>query len=296
VSEAARTPARPARSDTGRATLWMLGAIVSFSAMAIAGRELSAELDTFEIMAYRSAIGVPVIAAVVMMTGGPAQLLTRHPGRHVVRNVIHFTAQNAWFFGIATIPLAQLVAIEFTNPIWIALFAPLILGERLTRAGKIAVGLGFLGVLIVARPGVSPLEFGHGAALVAAIGFALTNIVTRLISREDTLPCVLFWMTLSQAAMGFACAAPGGITLFSWEMSPWVLFVGLCGLTAHFALTRALFLAPASVVAPMEFLRLPALATAGAILYGEPIELAVFLGAALIIAGNIVNIRDKERA
>lgn len=277
------------------AAAWMVGAIVSFGAMAIGGRELSAELDTFEIMAYRSAIGFPVIAAMLLASQGWRGAATSQPGAHVTRNVIHFAAQNFWFYGIATIPLAQLVAIEFTSPIWIALLAPLLLAERMTRAGVTAAALGFAGVLIVTRPGLAPLEPGHAAALLSAIGFALTNIWTKRLSRRDSALCILFWMTLSQMLMGIVCALPGGMTLPSAELAPWMLFVGVCGLTAHLSLTRALFCAPASVVAPMEFMRLPAVAVAAALLYGEPLEFAVFLGAGLILVGNLINIRGARR-
>lgn len=285
----ARAEAHPQSRALGAAG-WMLGAILSFSAMAVAGRELSAELDTFEIMAYRSAIGFPVIAALMVWREGPGAARTAQPVRTIVRNVVHFASQNLWFFGIATIPLAQLVALEFTNPIWVALLAPFLLGESLTRAKLGAAGLGFLGVLVIAQPGVAPLGWGHAAGLGAAMGFALTNILTKRLSHTDSALSILFWMTLSQMAMGFLCATPGGVTLFSWTMAPWVAFTGFCGLTAHFSLTRALFLAPASVVAPMEFMRLPFIAVVGMVMYGEPIEISIFAGAGLILAGNVLNI------
>ena len=288
---------RPAEPEARHlmAAAWMVGAIVSFSGMAIAGRELSSELDTFEIMAYRSAIGFPVIAALLIGTGGLAAARTERWRDHTIRNVIHFAAQNFWFFGVATIPIAQLVAIEFTSPIWIVLLAPFLLGERLTRPGVIGALLGFVGILIVARPGYATLEAGHLAALAAAIGFAVTNIWTKRLSRSDSALCILFWMTLSQTLMGILCALPGGIALPSAALTPWVLFIGLCGLTAHFCLTRALFCAPASVVAPMEFMRLPVVAVAAALMYGERLELLVFLGAAVIFAGNFINIRAGRR-
>ncbi|MEM7526367.1 MAG: DMT family transporter [Pseudomonadota bacterium] len=281
---------------TGAAALWMMGAIASFATMAVAGRELSAELDTFEIMAYRSALGFPVIAAMLCWFHGARGARTRLAGEHVARNVVHFAAQNAWFYGIATIPLAQLVAIEFTSPIWVVLLAPLLLAERLSRGVLIAAGMGFLGILIVARPGLAPLELGHGAGLFAAVGFALTNIFTKRLSREDTALCILFWMTLSQAVMGVLCALPGGIAWPSEALVPWVILVAICGLTAHLSLTRALFAAPASVVAPMEFMRLPVIAGAGALLYGERLEVAVFIGAGVILAGNLIGIRARAQA
>jgi drug/metabolite transporter (DMT)-like permease len=278
------------------AVFWMAGAVASFAAMAVAGREISAELDTFELMAYRSVIGfVIVLGLLASSRSGFAQVKTRRPGLHVIRNLFHFTGQNLWFYGVAVIPLAQLVALEFTNPIWVAVLAPLLLAEPLTRWRVIAALLGFVGVLIVARPGVAPFEVGHAAGLGAALGFALNTIFTKELSRTDTTLCVLFWMTASQALMGFALAAPGGVTLFSAALAPWIVVVGVCGLTAHYCLTSALYCAPASVVAPMEFLRLPVIAVVAMILYGEPLEVAVFAGAAVIIAGNLLNLNAERR-
>jgi drug/metabolite transporter (DMT)-like permease len=264
--------------------------------MAIAGRALYAELNTFEIMGYRSTIGFAVVCLLLSLSpGGLRQLRPANPHLHVLRNLFHFTGQNFWFFAVATIPLAQLVALEFTNPLWVALLAPLLLGEHLTRLRTLAIIVGFLGILVVARPGYSPIELGHLAGLGAAVGFAMNTIYTRQIGRTDTLLCVLFWMTLSQAIMGFALAAPGGITLFSAGMIPWVLVVGVCGLTAHFCLTSALFVAPATIVAPMEFGRLPVFVIVGALLYSEPLEWMVLAGGALILFGNLLNLYDRRR-
>mgnify|MGYP006276164737 CR=1 FL=1 len=290
MTAAAEAPAAAAEDRPGLAGLWMIGAIVSFAAMAVAGRELSAELDTFEIMAFRSAIGFPFVAAALLWREGWRGAATARPGRHALRNVVHFSAQNAWFYGVATIPLAQLVALEFTNPIWVALLAPLLLGERLTPWKLAAAALGFAGVLVIAQPGAAPLDWGHAAGLGAAVGFALTNIATKGLTREDSLLCVLFWMTFSQMVMGVAFALPGGIPLVSEPLLPWLGFVGICGLTAHFSLTRALTLADASLVAPMEFARLPVIAVVGMLLYGEPLTLALLLGAGLILAGNTANL------
>jgi len=257
-------------NDTSRpvlALIWMFGAAASFSAMAVAGRAL---------------------------TKGFAQIKSARFDNHIKRNVVHFTAQNLWFFGVATIPLSQLVALEFTNPIFVALLAPLLLSEVMTRSRILAAGLGFLGVLIVAQPGVAPLELGHAAGLGAAVGFALNTIFTKKIMALDTVLCVLFWMTLMQAVFGLLCSIPGGIPLPTASSAPWLLVVGICGLTAHYCLTSALGAAPATIVAPMEFIRLPIMALVGMILYQEPILLAVFLGGAIILTGNLINIRAEQ--
>lgn len=274
----------------------MTGAVGSFVVMAVAGRELAAELDTFELMAYRSVIGFVIVCGLIFFSGGGfSQVKTNRPGLHVIRNIFHFAGQNLWFYGVAVIPLAQLVALEFTNPIWVALLAPLLLSEKITKWRILAALIGFTGVLIVARPGVAPFELGHAAGLGAALGFALNTIFTKELSRTDSTLCVLFWMTLSQAAMGFLCAAPGGMTMFSSAMAPWVAVVGVCGLTAHYSLTSALANAPASVVAPMEFIRLPVLTIVGMMLYGEQIELVVLAGGVIILAGNLLNINAERK-
>ncbi|MEL6480287.1 MAG: DMT family transporter, partial [Pseudomonadota bacterium] len=163
MSASADAAARSEGRGTLVAALWMVGAIASFATMAVAGRELAAELDTFEIMAYRSALGLPVIVLLMAMGEGLGRVRTSLGREHAVRNVIHFSAQNAWFYGIATIPLAQLVALEFTNPIWVVCLAPLLLGERMTRGAVLAALIGFVGILIVARPGLEPLGLGHAA-------------------------------------------------------------------------------------------------------------------------------------
>jgi drug/metabolite transporter (DMT)-like permease len=286
-----------AEGGGGRAALWMAGAIASFSLMAVGGRELSGALDTFEIMSWRSAIGLAIVAAVGLAQRRLAEIRTRRPGAHLLRNVLHFTGQNLWFYAVAVIPLAQVFALEFTTPIWVALLAPLVLAERMTPVRLAAASLGFAGVLLVARPGLTPVEVGHVAAFSAALGFAGNVLATKSLSRTETVWTILFWMTALQTLMGLACAGiDGDIALPPAALLPWVAIVGVAGLSAHLCVVSALAAAPATVVAPMDFLRLPLIAVVGMALYGEALEIAVFAGAALILAGNLLNIRERERA
>jgi drug/metabolite transporter (DMT)-like permease len=278
------------------AALWMLGAALSFAAMAVSGREIMVELSTFELMLYRSIIGLFLVAGLIARSPkGFGQVRTRRIGLHLTRNVFHFTGQNLWFFAVASIPLGQLVALEFTNPIWVALLSPFLLAEAFTRWRVAAALIGFAGVLIVARPGVTPIEIGHMAALGAAVGFAFNTIFTKQLSRTDTILNVLFWMTLIQASFAFALSLPFGINLPSAATVPWIVVVGVCGLTAHFCLTTALSVAPASVVAPLEFIRLPVIVMLGMVVYDEPFDVFVFVGAAVIFAGNVLSVRAERR-
>ncbi|WP_092426793.1 DMT family transporter [Alloyangia pacifica] len=275
----------------------MVGSIVSFSAMAVAGRYVSTGLDTFEIMLYRSLLGVVIISSIVTLTGKRRTVATRHIGTHIIRNISHFTGQNLWFYAITVIPLAQVFALEFTGPIWAMLLATLVLGERLTWPRSLAALVGFLGILIVTRPSPETLSPGLFAAAGAAIGFAGSAIFTRKLTRTDSTLCILFWLTLTQAVMGLVCAGfDGDIALPSAEAVPGVIVIGVAGLCAHYCLTTALGLAPASVVMPIDFTRLPVIAIVGMLLYAEPLDPWVLLGAALIFAANYANILRETRA
>jgi len=284
-------------SDTLRAGLWMIGAIIAFTLMAIAGRAVSFELDTFEIMLFRSLTGIVIVLVVAKLAGTLHQVNRQQLGLHGLRNAAHFTGQNLWFFALPLIPLAQVFALEFTTPIWVILMAPFLLGERITRIGAVAAALGFGGVMVVTRPWGAELSPGLIAAALAAIGFALTAIFTRKLTRTQSITCILFWLTVMQAVFGMIMAGyDGDIALPSRAALPWVVLIGCAGLVAHFCLTTALSLAPASVVMPIDFIRLPVIALVGAAFYAEVLDPWIFVGAAIIFAANYINIAFGQRA
>jgi drug/metabolite transporter (DMT)-like permease len=280
----------------GLAAIWMIGAILSFSSMAIAGRAAALELDTFELMTWRSLVGLVVVLAVGGLAGTLGQVTRRGMHLHLARNLAHFTGQNLWFFAITVSPLALVFALEFTSPLWTMALAALFLGERMTRAKALAGALGFAGVLMVVQPGAAPLSAGMLTAALAAIMFATTAIFTKKLTATETITCILFWLTAIQLVLGLVCSAlDGEITRPSAATLPWVVLIGFAGLTAHFCLTTALSMAPASVVMPMDFARLPAIAVVGMLFYDEPLAWGVLGGAALIFAGNYVNILGARR-
>jgi len=279
-----------------RAALWMTGAIASFSLMAVAGRSVSFELDTFEIMLFRSIVGLLIVLVVAGATGTYRQITTRNMGLQTARNLSHFAGQNLWFFALTAIPLAQVFALEFTSPLWVLVLSPLLLGERLTPIRALSAVLGFIGILIVARPSPETFSVGTLAAALAAVGFAFSIIHTKQLTRTETLTCILFWMTAMQTVFGLICAGfDGDIALPSAASVPWVVVIGCCGMMAHFCLTTALSIAPATVVVPIDFARLPVIAVVGLLLYSEPIDVAVILGAVVIFGANYLNIWAETR-
>ncbi|TYB89396.1 DMT family transporter [Oceaniovalibus sp. ACAM 378] len=269
----------------------MIGAIVAFSSMAVGGRSLSGELDTFEIMFYRSLIGFALVIAIASAGGTINQIRTDRLGLHFIRNLCHFFGQNLWFFAIATIPLAQVFALEFSSPLWVTLAAPLFLGERLTATKLFCALVGFGGIMVVARPDLSSLDPGLIAAALAAIGFAGSAIFTKMLTRDQSITCILFWLTGMQLVFGLITAAgDGDLALPSAPLWPWVVLVAIAGLVGHLCLTKALTLAPATMVMPFDFLRLPVIAIIGMLAYGEPLNIYVLIGAAIIFGANYLNI------
>jgi drug/metabolite transporter (DMT)-like permease len=190
-----------------RAALWMSGALVSFSAMAIAGRQLSAELTTFQVLFFRSLGGLAVLAAFLQRSGW-AQVRTQVFGTHVLRNVAHFGGQYAWFYGIALIPLAEVFAIEFTVPIWTAILATIFLGERMTGLRALAVALGFAGILVILRPGVEAISVPALVVLGGALCFAISHIFMKRLSGSETPIAIPFYMTVIQLPIALLPALP----------------------------------------------------------------------------------------
>ncbi|MCU0904337.1 MAG: DMT family transporter [Tabrizicola sp.] len=274
------------------AAAWMTGAIAAFTAMAIATRQIKGVHDTFEILAFRSMIGWVIVVAMGLGLQQLGRIRTDRLGSHVLRNLFHFSGQALWFWAITLIPLAQVFALEFTSPIWVILLAPLFLGERLTSRKMLAAAFGFVGVLIVARPDFGAPEPGVLAAAGAAVFFAATTLMTKVLTRGEAIISILFWLTLMQSVLGsLAMLASGPVVLPTLATLPWLGLIGIAGITAHLCLTSALSLAPASVVVPIDFARLPIIAAVGAVFYNEAIEPTLFLGAGLIFVGIWITLR-----
>jgi drug/metabolite transporter (DMT)-like permease len=233
---------------------------------------------------------------VIQIKGLWGDITTRHMGQHAFRNLAHFTGQNLWFYAITVIPLAQVFALEFTSPLWVLMLSPLILGERLTTIRVSAALLGFIGILIVARPSPETINTGVIFAALAAICFALTILFTKRLTRTVSITSILFYLTLMQAVFGLIAAGyDGDMTLPTAQTLPWLILIGGAGLLAHFCMTNALAIAPATVVVPLDFIRLPLIAIIGLLVYGEALDIWVLLGAVIIFGGNYLNIWAETR-
>jgi len=279
---------------TLRAAAWMGGALLSFSLMAVAVRELLDTMGTFQVLFFRASISFLIVLA-VLPSYGLVALRTRRIGLHTTRNVLHFGGQALWVYAIGVLPLATVFAIEFTMPVWTALLATALLGERLNPGRIVMLVLGFAGILIILRPGFAVVHPGALATLAAAVCFAAVMVATKRLAATDSPLAVLFYMSVTQMPLALAIALPGWVAPTAADL-PWILAVGGAGFGSHYCLTRAFMLADASFVVPLDFLRLPLIAVVGALFYREPFELFTMLGAAVIFAGIYYSVTREHRA
>ena len=275
-----------------RGALWMGGAVLSFCVMAIAARQLLARMGPFEVVLMRSIVMLLIVLA-LGPRAGVAALRTRRFGLHGLRNGVHFCGQYLWVFSIGALPLATVFAIEFTMPVWTVLLAALFLHERITFPRLVALALGLAGVLVILRPGFGFWQPAALAMLAGSLAYAASLILTKRLTTSDAPLAVLFWMSVIQLPMGLVASLPQWVTPGAADL-PWIVAVGIGSYTAHYCLTRALKIADASVVVGIDFVRLPLIALVGAMLYNEPLDPMVFVGAAIIFAGTWYSVSREK--
>ena len=263
--------------------------------MALAGREATKSVATIEIMMFRAFIATAVVLMILAVKGeGFGVLRTNRILTHLGRNAFQFGGQMGWFYALTLLPLAQVFAYEFTAPIWVAVLAPLVLGERMTMARVIAAALGFIGVLIVARPGYLDFNLGAAAMLLGAIGFAGSMIGTKMLAPTEKPITIVFYMGALQIPVTLALAWPY-LEVEQPVVYAYLTGITLAGMGAHYCLARSFKLSDAVMVAPLDFLRLPLIAVAGALLYAEPLDPLVLVGGAVILAGNLWSLMAEHR-
>lgn len=274
----------------------MVGALLSFSAMAVSIRELSnIGFTIFEILAVRG--GGMLIILITLMVLRPELRKHARPRRmqlNLLRNIIHYMSQYAWATSLTLLPLAMVFALEFTMPAWTALLAVWLLHERMTPSRMGVVVFGLLGVLVILRPGVQSINPAAFLVLAAAVGYAITMITTKQLTNTESTFSIVFWM----GAIQFPISLMGSdlhvfLHLHLPDMLP-LLGVAVTGLSSHYCLSNAFRAGDATLVVPLDFMRIPLIAVVGWALYSEPLDIFVFLGALIIICGIVWNLRAES--
>lgn len=268
----------------------MAGWLALMLVMVVAGRETTRELNVFEIMEVRSVIGLTLLLPFIYRSGGIKAIATRRLPQHLARNGVHYFAQLGWFYALTLIGIGQVVAIEFTMPIWTALLAATFLAERMTVWKIAAVVLGIVGVVMIVRPATGEINPGQLIALAAAIGFSVSMALAKSLTRTESALSILFWMIVVQFVVGLLPT----FYVWTWPSAAlwgWLLVIGVCGTFSHYCLASALRYADATIVVPMDFLRVPLTATVGWLLYSERLDAWTVFGAMLILCGNLLNLK-----
>jgi drug/metabolite transporter (DMT)-like permease len=276
-------------NPTARAAGWMAGWLTLMVVIAVAGREAARELSVFQIMLLRSILGMFMLWPLIRAAGGLSAVRTERLPQHALRNAVHYAGQYGWFVALTMIPLAELVSIEFTMPIWSAALAVVFLGERMGARKWFAVLLGLVGVAVIVRPGAGAIDSGQIIALASALGFAISVVLVKSLTRIDAALAISFWMLVVQSVIGLVPA----LVVWQWPSVhtwAWVVVVAFCGTYSHYCFARAMQLADATVVVPMDFLRVPLTALVGWLAYSERLDLFTLLGIGLILTGNLLNL------
>lgn len=288
----AATPASRA-ADVKRAVLLMATSTVIFGCMAVCIRLASSQLHPFEIAFFRNFFGFVFILP-MLVRHGPVLLRTSKLPLYLLRCLIGIVSMLAGFWAIVNLPLAQAIALSYSTPLFVTIGAVLVLGEVVRARRWTAVLVGFLGVVLIVRPGSEDFTAGSLVALMAAVASASVAISIKFLSRTEhpdaiVLYTTMLWVPMSLVPALFVWETPVGIT---WL---WIVLAGLLGTTAHMCWTRALKLGEASMLTPISFLQILVVAVFGYFLFGEALDRWTVLGAAIIFGSNVYIARREAR-
>ena len=272
------------RSQHLRAALLMLGSTVFFGLMAIAIRLASETLHTFEIAFFRNFFGLAA-ALPLLLRHGPDLLKTSQLPRYLLRCAIGVLSMLCGFWAIGHLPLAQAVSLSYSTPIFVTIAAVLFLHEQVRARRWAAVALGFVGVMIIVRPGTDGFSTGTLVALAAAVLSGIVSIQIKQLSRTEPADRIVLFTTLLWVPMSLLPA----LTVWEWPRGiawVWVIAAGFLGTGGHMLWTRALKLGDVSALTPISFMQLPIVAIAGWLLFQEPVDRWTAIGAGVIFAAN----------
>ena len=275
------------RQDVARGILLMLAAVAVFSTMDALIKHLTEAYSSIQIIFFRNLFAFIPLLPLLLRSGGPALLRTRRLGSHLARAGMGLGAMVCFFTAFALMPLADVVAISLSAPIFITALSVPLLSERVGPRRWAAVLVGFIGVLVMVRPSAAVLsQPAVFLPLAGAVLYALALIAMRKLGATERAPTTVFYFTL-------ACTFMSGLAQpFVWHTPDALGFVllvcvGLLGGSAQLLMTQALRIAPAAVVAPFDYSALVFSIGFGFVFWGEVPDRLLLLGAAIVIASGL---------
>ena len=284
--------AHATRAETLRGVGWMVVAVAGLAGIVIAVRALKPDMTVPQLLFFRAIIGLIAISAIMIPKEGIKALITKHLGFQILRNITHAGGQYCVFFGVISVPLAVVTSIEYTIPAITAAIAAMTINEKVNRYRWIGMAVSFLGVLIIVRPGLVPVGLPMGMVILGAILFSVQNVMVKVLSQTESAGTMVFTMNIIQTLVFLGPAVYLWINP-EWHHLPWLMLLGLSGLTTHFCLSKALVLIDTSVCFPIDFLRLPFIAFIAYLLWDETFSSWVAVGALVIFASTYFSIRRE---
>ncbi len=268
-----------------RGALWMTGASVMIAMSAICVRQLSGDFSSFQLVFFRTGIGILLLSPWMIRMGRRGTLRTTRLSLYVFRTALSYTGMVCVFYGIAHIPIGDVYALLFLVPLITVVLAVLLLKEQAGVHAWIACVVGFCGALVILRPGIIEISAAAGAVMYTAIAYAATNICIKSLSRTDTPVQITIFgyclaLPLSAVPALFVWQTPG------WQDVPWILALGACQTLGGLCHARSVHAADARVVQPFNFLRLPVSVVLAWFLFAELPSPWTWLGAAMIFASS----------
>jgi drug/metabolite transporter (DMT)-like permease len=278
---------------TVRGALWMLLACAFFAVMGATIRHLSRTLPTFELIFFRNAIAFLCMMPWVLHVGFAA-LRTSNFKLYAGRSVIAFLSMALWFTALAAMPLAEAVALSFTAPMFGTVLAVLFLGEIVRLRRWSATIIGFLGAMVILRPGVADVTYAHVIVMASALTSAINSIVVKKLTRTENPNTIVTYMTMLTTPFALLLALPGWIwpSLDAWI---WILVLGAAGTIGHLASTRAFKHIDASLVMTFDFARLPFSALVAWFAFAESPDRWTWIGGAIIAASSVYITRREAK-
>jgi drug/metabolite transporter (DMT)-like permease len=285
----ARSGARLSASVRG--ALWMCAAATAFALMTTLVRHLTDGLHPLQVVFFRTAFGLLAMLPWLLRQGFGV-LRTEHLRRHLLRALVAIFAMVGWFTTLSLMPLAEATALSFTAPVFTSVLAVLVLGEVMRLRRWTAVAIGFFGALIIVRPGFAAIQPAALLAIGTAAIWASSTVLIKVMARTESAGAITTYMVLLTTPMTLLAA------LFVWQNPTvgqlgWAALMGAAGSAGHFCMSRALASADATVVAPLDYLRLPIVALVAFIVFGEVPGVWVWVGGA-VIAGSSIYIAQRE--
>ena len=296
ASDDARRPV-----DNRRAAMWLLASASLFTFTGVLVKWLGQTLHPFEISFFRALVALTVILPIFARTGGlMAGIKTKIPLLQLTRGVVGSVAMFLGFYAIVALPLAEAQAISFSRNLFLVPLAAFILSEVIGVRRALAAAIGFVGVVIMLRPGMGEnslglvLSVGALAALGHAFLVALATVLVNIASRYDGPITLMFYTNTVSLAL---IAIP---TYFVWQTPSWPEFfmlvaMGLLATISHNCFIRAFALGEASAIAPVDYSRLVFTAIAGWLVFGSIPDIYTILGAAIIVGSSFYIVRREAQ-